>query len=165
MLVTINTDASFYYNEKAGGFAFWISTDVGRYKVSGALFNVKNSHDAELKAIGNALAFLKKANLPDVHKIIVNTDCKFAINSIKSHGGNKVATSIHNFIKDIRRYYKKHHGKWDDFIDFRYVAAHTGENDKRSFVNEWCDKEAKEWARRVKNGLIKVNETRTKIHT
>jgi len=31
--------------------------------------------------------------------------------------------------------------------EFRHVKAHSGKNDARSFVNEWCDKEAKKWMR------------------
>ena len=28
-------------------------------------------------------------------------------------------------------------------IEFRHVKAHNGTSDKRSFVNDWCDKNAK----------------------
>lgn len=34
-------------------------------------------------------------------------------------------------------------------IEFRHVKAHTGINDKRSYVNDWCDLEAKKQLRRV----------------
>ena len=28
-------------------------------------------------------------------------------------------------------------------VEFRHVKAHSGINDSRSYVNEWCDAEAK----------------------
>jgi hypothetical protein len=35
------------------------------------------------------------------------------------------------------------------FIEFRHVNAHSNVNDKRSYVNEWCDSEAKKELRRL----------------
>ena len=32
-------------------------------------------------------------------------------------------------------------------IEFRHVKAHSGVKDKRSYVNEWCDAEAKKQLR------------------
>lgn len=34
-------------------------------------------------------------------------------------------------------------------IEFRHVKAHSGVDDKRSYVNEWCDKEAKRRLRTI----------------
>ena len=34
-------------------------------------------------------------------------------------------------------------------FEFRHVKAHNGVPDARSFINDWCDKEARKWMRQA----------------
>jgi ribonuclease HI len=147
MLVTINTDASFNRHLKVGGFAFWAVSNDFRIKKSGKFkTNCLNPHDAEARCIINSLKIVL-AKHSGITKIIVNTD---SLNSIalltndlvhvKKYMGKNMAMWNH-----IRLAYKKVMSKYKNsiIIEFRHVKAHTGVNDARSYVNEWCDKEAK----------------------
>ena len=144
MLVTVNTDASFHPDSKHGAYAFWIVCDEFRLKRSD-VFKTKcrNPDDAEARCIINALSALK--NRPDI-RIIVNTD---SLNAIALLTNNK---------KHIRRYMGNR--KWTHItkafkklnlsnIEFRHVKAHSGKGDKRSYVNEWCDRKAKSELRKI----------------
>ena len=51
MNVTINTDASFNHHYKVGGYAFWITSELGRIRQSGTLKETSDAQDAELKAL------------------------------------------------------------------------------------------------------------------
>ncbi len=133
--VTINTDASFHPKEKFGGFAYWIVYDGNRIKGAGA-FKDKccNSNDAEIKAIINALSTLLSKNI-DISKVIFNTDSKNAIKELTKSG---VKTDLKKAFDNLI------YGRQTKIdFEFRHVKAHSGIGDKRSFVNEWCDENAK----------------------
>jgi ribonuclease HI len=147
MLVTINTDASFHPNLKYGAYAFWAICNDWKITKSG-VFKTKcrNPDDAEARCIINAL---KIVLLPHnkITKIIVNTDSLNAIALITndrvhikkyiSHNQqmwNYIRTAFHETMR-------KNTNKAT--IEFRHVKAHSGVNDARSYVNEWCDAEAK----------------------
>jgi len=145
MLVTINTDASFHPSLKWGAYAFWAISNDFKITKSG-VFRKKctNPDDAESKCILNALTVVLKAH-KGLTKIIINTDSLNAIayltndrTHIKRYGliGNK-ATEFNRLFILLRKSYVKIP------IEFRHVKAHSGINDKRSYVNEWCDWEAK----------------------
>lgn len=156
MLVTINTDASFCQKNKVGGFAFWISCNKGRFKHSGPLKEVGNSGEAELMSVANALAFMLKMpqTFENITRLIINTDCKFVI-TVKSErpkGGKpqvkarSIKKMIEGFIANLHiNSISRNKKALHKFCEYRHVTAHTGANDKRSFVNEWCDTEAKKW--------------------
>lgn len=138
MLVTINTDASYRHDLKVGAFAFWMVCNAGRHYASGALKGtIQNCHEAELKAIVNALVFLKeKSGWQGISKIIVNTDSLACINMIaggKTHDGAHAAKKTYNRLQQ----------ELGVPIELRKVAAHSGKDEKRKWVNDWCDKSAK----------------------
>jgi len=147
--ITINTDASFHKDYKVGGWAFIIVCDLFRIHRSGSFkLPVKNPQDAEIMAIGNALAHLLKIkNLPEFKWLIVNSDCKHGMKAIRT---NKDALS------------KKVHKLWQRCIlktkskknKFRHVKAHTGRDNLRSKANQWCDTNAKNHAQRVLNKAV-----------
>ena len=133
MLVTITTDASFCPDNKVGGFAFWITSNINRVQVSGGFKDtIENSADAEFMCILNSLVTLIRLNYPIITKVIVNTDCEAVIKQVKQNKTSKLVA-----------YYKALIKKNKLTIEFRHVKAHTSKNDKRSYVNRWCDKEAK----------------------
>jgi len=155
MLVTINTDASFHPSLKYGAYAFWAICDDFKITKSG-VFRSKciNSHDAEAKCIINALKVVLLAH-KGISKIIVNTDSLNGIALLtndKEHikkymGQNQVMW------KHIRKAFHEtmKYNKNKVEIEYRHVKAHSGVKDKRSYVNEWCDSEAKKQLRKTIN--------------
>lgn len=144
MNVTINTDASFHPIYKVGGYAFWIACDKGRIKQSGTLKEAVNSTDCELKAIANALYVLEKSQLNDgtIRLIIINSDAKTVMSHIKPVKKKTVGSFIYKTVcRILSQSGLSVSGKT---FKVRHVKAHTGKLDKpRSWVNDWCDREAK----------------------
>lgn len=143
MLVTLNTDASFWYGVNKGAYAFWAKSNEFCIKKTG-VFRQKClcNTDAEAKAILNGLSTVCNAST-FVTRIIVNTD---SIPAIAIFQRCKMVTA-----KDLAEWKWSHIYKVymalllrDNLtIEFRHVKAHNGTSDKRSFVNDWCDKNAK----------------------
>lgn len=152
--VTVNTDASFSKITGHGSYAFWIVCDGFRIKRSG-VFKEKprNPHEAEARAILNAMHVLLKF-LPGIEVVYLNTD---SLNCI--HVFNKDKKNIQRYrlrylfpYRDKLEKIKKENNQAGVRIDFRHVKSHTGIDDKRSYVNEWCDTNAKA---RLKEFLLK----------
>ncbi len=140
--ITINTDASFYEKHSVGGYAFWIVCDLFKITKSGKFKQeVFSATECELKAIGNAIAtLLAQKELPKANFLVINTDSKQSIAAIEN--------PLYPLAKEVRALYmllikelkvSKH--------SLRHVKAHSGKSDARSKVNEWCDSEAKKWAK------------------
>lgn len=145
--ITINTDASFYKKQGVGGWAFYIVCDAFKVKAGGK-FRVqpKSAQEAELMCIANAFAAVaKRKELPECKLIILNNDCQFAFHEIglKKKGAGKIAAQELRKMRLRMAIDGIHLPKYE----FRYVKAHSGKDDKRSWVNEWCDTEAKRHAR------------------
>lgn len=155
MLVTINTDASFHPILKHGAYAFWIISNDFKITKSG-VFKDKciSPDDAEAKCIINALKVLLSTNNNNhnnINKIIINTDSLNAIALIKNdkdHIKRYIGKNIVRW-KHIRIAYNNLLNKNKTIIEFRHVKAHSNVNDKRSYVNEWCDSEAKKQLRKI----------------
>lgn len=140
MLATINTDASYSKLTKQATYAFWIKTDNYTIKRSGVIKTLcDTSTEAELKCIINALYVLSQQT--GITKIIINTDS---------------LNSIHILTKDIKKI-RKYSLHWGDrfmkmslsltkeiVVEYRHVKAHKDTDTKRTYVNDWCDKAAKE---------------------
>jgi ribonuclease HI len=137
--VTINTDASYCPDTGAAGYAFWISTESGRYKKHGVLKDAKNSIEAEMHAVANALHFL--FTNPPTHgmtfdKIWINSDCTTVLDRVEKGAED---TKAEQFIQ------MKIALLLDDCGDLicRHVKAHQHKRTPRNFVNFWCDCYAK----------------------
>lgn len=147
MLVTINTDASFHTRLKYGAYAFWAISNDFKITKSGP-FRKKciSPDDAECKCIINALKVVLLAHT-GISKLIINTDSLNAIAILKNDRTHirKYARLDTNQIKNLQLAYKKviTSSKNNVTIEYRHVKAHTGVDDRRSYVNEWCDAEAK----------------------
>lgn len=154
MLVTINTDASFHPKLKFGAYAFWAISNDFKITKSG-VFRKKcvNPDDAEAKCIINALTLILKAH-KGITRIIINTDSLNAIAYLKA---DKVHVRKYGLfrskIDQFNPIFKKLKRGID--IEFRHVKAHSGVSDRRSYVNEWCDSEAKSQLRKK---ILKVKE-------
>jgi hypothetical protein len=155
--ITINTDASFCPRTYAGGFAFQIICDSFRIRRSG-IMKVRpiSPTQAEIMCIANAMfQLMVLKNAPIAKLIVINTDCKFAIHQITNGGFCKVGKRAATYLYELKRNALAH--GIEAKIEFRYVAAHTGVQDARSIINEWCDSEAKrhmyEKRRRIDQGV------------
>ena len=147
MLVTINTDASFHPNLKYGAYAFWAICNDFKITKSGVFRNkCRNPDDAEAKCIINALKVVFSAH-KGITKVIFNTDSLNAIALITDNREHvkKYIGNNQKMWKYLRTAYNVilHNYKTNVQVEFRHVKAHSGINDKRSYVNEWCDSEAK----------------------
>lgn len=140
MLATINTDASYSKLTKQATFAFWIKTDKYTIKRSGVIKSLcDTSTEAELKCIINAIYTISEQT--GITEIILNTDSLNSIHiltkDIKNirkyslHWGDKYLKMAESIIKNIK-------------IDYRHVKAHNDTDSSRTYVNDWCDKAAKE---------------------
>lgn len=147
MLVTINTDASFAPAHERGSYAFWIVCNEWKVTHHGMLRKkILRPEIAEFMCIINALQVTCKKNTGNVHHMIINTDC---LNVIHLLSKNKKAIKRWGLEKWGTPYVKKFHSVLHEHgmskikIEYRHVKSHTGIGDKRSYVNEWCDTEAK----------------------
>lgn len=134
MLVTINTDASFWHHQQKGSWAFWAVCNKFKITKCGVFReSIRNSSEAELKCMINAVFCVIKAE-PGITKIILNTDSQICMKAIKRQNPNsslcKFVTIFVNMTKHIP-------------IEFRHVKAHSKVKDARSYVNDWCDKNAR----------------------
>lgn len=146
MIVTVNTDASYSHLHKKGSFAFWIVSNEFKILKSGLLRkNVSKSQLAEFKCIINALHVLFNEDCTRVHRVIINTDCLDVIHIIENDLPKikkyNLEWGFHTrkIYMDLINDNKMNHLK----IELRHVKSHTGKSDARSYVNEWCDTNAK----------------------
>jgi len=155
MLVTINTDASFYPMQKIGGYAIWIASNKGRVKLAAGFKNVlETQHDAEFKAIINALHLLKRQRW-EITEIYINTDSQTVIQMVETKATFKKLPqygkdNYQSYLKIIEELGVKH-------VSFRHVKSHLHTNTARHWVNDWLDTEAKKAARKIlkdKFGII-----------
>ena len=152
--ITINTDASFCPIHKVSGYSFYIVCDTFKIKKGGKFLKQQpqNPEEAEMMCIGNAIqTLLAQKELPAVKLIVLNSDCKFGMRKIKTADGD-LGKQINGFWSELLR------RTGARFNAMKYVRAHSGVEDARSKVNEWCDKEAKRWMRISRNEITDGNE-------
>ena len=143
MNLTINTDASFSPHHRVGGYAFYIVCNLFKITKGGQFKNVEplTPIEAEVMCIGNAFAtLLAQKELPQVNYIVVNCDCLWGMNNIKTGNG------IYKQVRELQKKLILRTGA--TYFEYRHVKAHNNAPDKRSWVNEWCDTEAKKWMRK-----------------
>lgn len=150
MIATINTDASFSPEFKRASFAFWITSNLGRVQYSGVFQReVTNSTEAELMAIINAVHVLAKMRYEDVTTIIINSDSLHSLQALRD-SYTKTARKRESKLKDlVDRFFVciNESSLKGVKMSFRHVKAHNDTDSKRTWVNEWCDSEAKRWLR------------------
>lgn len=150
--ITINTDASFHPQKKVGGYAFYIICDTFRIQ-KGGMFksNPKTPMEAEMMCMANALfTLLSQKELPTTKWIIINSDCLFSFEKIGRKKKNTIGKQVAEILRKVRLKTSYRNAIMPKF-EFRHVKAHNGTDDARSFINNWCDKEAKKWMRESAN--------------
>ena len=152
MKVSIITDASYDPVTKAGGWAAWITSDLGRAQCSGqfkTLFD--NAAQAELGAAINGLCAAQLRFRPT--HVLLQTDCLAVVEVTNT-------SSLHNSQAHLASMWRQAKATYfpDLAITARHVKGHTSVNDARSYCNRWCDKHAKRHMRthrlRLSNELV-----------
>ena len=158
MLVTLSCDGSIDFGSKIGvpkkaGWAYWISSDLGKFTSYGRCPDCTNPMAPELAAIAKGMHFIRNhPELSKTTKIIVNTDCLPAISWIATFDRKRKKDKLHkgslqnlarHHIRDIIR--KGYRGLPEVTVEYRHVKAHTKDlSEARKWVNDWLDKKAKE---------------------
>lgn len=149
MIATVNTDASFFSKRKLGTYAFWLVCDEFKIQQAGAFKEqVGGADQAEVQCILNALTVLKRREAKGITKVIVNTDSLNAISIFRNQKDQVKRFHIGSWSKRYYTMFKKLARDLPE-VEFRHVRAHTGKQDARSYVNDWCDREAKKELKRV----------------
>ncbi len=131
---TVITDASFCPETNAGGWAAWITVnspdgEVRRHRRHGAFKKRPGtSVEAELWALENGVATATKL-MPKPAKILAQCDCLAALQQLKANPYHKG-------------------------IAVRHVRGHTSNTDSRSWVNRWCDNQARRHMLKVRRSSI-----------
>ncbi len=154
MIVTITTDASFNKKLEIGTYAFWITSNEGRIKMSGKLRGkMMHSTHCEMACIVNALSVVTMQDwMKSVTRIIINTDSmnaihlftkdKKAIKRYRLHANadfkKKSISIVHHFHNTKMKF------KFKNAFTFCHVRAHEHTDTARNYVNDWADRMAKE---------------------
>lgn len=146
--ITINTDASFCNDTHASGYAFYAICDTFKIMKSGNFKKKpRNATEAELFCIGNAIAtVLKQPELPKSNYIVVNSDSEISLYklSVEQERVKKNWLGVMQ-IRTLAGTLRRKCNTPKKNLNYRHVKAHSDVKDSRSWVNEWCDKEAKKW--------------------
>lgn len=131
---TVIADASYCQESNAGGWAFWVTHNpngggVIRIKKCGRA-TYENSTQAEIDAARRGVIAAYNAG---ARQILVQSDCQ------------GVSVLVKEFALDNR--YKGIN------VRYRHVPGHTNINDARSWVNRWCDRNAKACMRKVRDNV------------
>lgn len=127
---TVLTDASWCPHEKVGGWAVWIVMNGERFKRFDAFFEkLESAKEAEIKAILNGLYIAKRVFAPEAYHVV--SDCVHAMKELQGTGATQ---EWRNKMLEITGESK---------VTYKHVKAHTSNDDKRSYVNNWCDFQAK----------------------
>lgn len=147
--ITVNTDASYSHQRQSAGYAFWIKCDLFKIQKGGTFKSLpKNPLEAEMMCIANALHTLSTYDrLPKCKLIVVNSDCLNCFKLIYRKSPSKAGRKVYEIVRELKK--KASVPK----VEFRHVKAHSGKGDARSYVNEWCDTEAKKWMRGHNNSI------------
>lgn len=128
-MTTAICDASYCPKTQAAGWAIWLR--MGRaerpYKKAGTFKHKPiSSYQAEYWACLNAVRFALR-NSPDF--ILIQNDNQQVI-----HNLTKGTPALDRIMKKVI---------WPLTIRFRWVPGHTKGNTPRTWVNNWCDEQAK----------------------
>lgn len=155
--VTLNCDGSLDFTQQGNfvkaGWAYWISSDIGKFKSYGRCPDCDNPMGPELAAIAKGVYFIRNhPELSKAKKIIVNTDCEPGINWMrtihrkrardKKHKGSLQNVARHHILEMTKKGYKD---LPEVKVTYSHVKGHTNNlNEARKWVNDWLDKKAKE---------------------
>lgn len=138
MRATVTTDASFCVDTKACGWAAWIAPDVGdRFQVSGQFKDrVGDVNVAEVRAAINGIALAYRIG---ARTILIQSD-SVAVAAAMKRGKWRWKEARERHFPDAE-------------VQYRHVKGHTNSNDAQSFVNRWCDREARKHMKEMRRAI------------
>ena len=142
---TINTDASRDPETGISGWACWIKSSDFLIKESGQMDgSTPTSSVAEAHALSEALELVDLLidtqpyidYLRSKKKVLlhINTDSMWVIRGLLREIENSKYQPVLEHLDELTEQYK---------ISPKHVKAHSGLGDARSWVNDWCDKQAR----------------------
>lgn len=139
MRVTLMTDASHCSENNVGGFGFWCASDRGKL-AGGKPFqgNIKDSYEAEMKAVANALNISVRAGLiASGDKVLIQLDNTGVIQCITKK------TKPRSDVKHVLDYIFEYARDLLIEIECRHVKGHSKKTESRYVSNKHCDRIAK----------------------
>lgn len=130
---TVITDASFCHRLKAAGWAGWVRIDgQPLIKEAGRLTPCATSTEAEVKAALNGAWVAGRAGATHV---LIQSDCMAVLHLIN---GRTKSPTLRQLWAEFRRLPLCAGLR----VTGRHVKGHGPVIDRRTFVNDWCDREA-----------------------
>lgn len=134
--ITVFTDASYCNDTRSTGYAIWIKYGGGITKrFTGSSTKPTGSNQAEELALKQAMKYVMM-HVDYSHKhLVINSDCLGALESLV------IPEELKRDLAGIR---------------LKHVKAHQNSVNRRSAVNEWCDREAKREMRNLRTQLENI---------
>lgn len=155
MKVSIFTDASVVQNHC--GYAFYIGCTAGKIQKAGKLkIRTTNVLIAEMHCIANALHTLKHSKFNPITKVWIYSDSLMSIYAIndairlKDNEHRAVVDEIRFLMMEICLRENRSIRDINKMFSLNHIKAHTGKSDKLSKINQWCDVNARYYARPIK---------------
>ncbi|EMB5690451.1 RNase H family protein [Acinetobacter baumannii] len=149
MNVTLMTDASHCPETGAGGFGFWCVSDRGKLAGGKPLQGkIKDSYEAEMKAVANALNIGIRAGLiSSGDKVLIQLDNTGVIQCIKKK------CKPRNDVKHVLDYIFEYARDFLIELECRHVKGHSKKTESRYSSNKHCDRIAKQNMRLARKEL------------
>lgn len=152
MKISIITDASCIGN--SSGFAFYIGCTAGKIQKAGKLkTETGNISIAEMHCLANALHTLKFCKFKPVTSVHVYMDAIITVDYMndKSRGfkgdeHKRIQDEIFFLMLDICIANGHPIRSVNKIFYYHHIRAHTGNKDKLSLINNWCDVNARKYA-------------------
>lgn len=160
--VTLYTDASWHPSDGLTSWAFWARHDGGRITSYGMCPDeIEDINQGEMYAIAQGM-YRVLQKLEGIEGFYITTDSLAA----KGYFENPDLGTDRDSAKDTRNPITLRLKKaFDDIvdrheleIDLRHVKAHTGRDNTRSWLNDWCDKAASKAIREHRQKLKRNGE-------
>lgn len=146
MRVTLMTDASHCSQNMVGGFGFWCASDRGKLAGGKPLQGkIKDSYEAEMKAVANALNMsIRSGLIQSGDKVLIQLDNLGVVQCITRKklprpDVSHVLDYIFDYAKDLLLE-----------LQCRHVKGHSKKTENRFTSNKHCDRIAKQQMRIAK---------------
>lgn len=144
MRVTIITDASWCPTTKVAGYGFWVACERGRRRGGGTIKTlVPSSMAAEMMAMVNGLCQgMRLGIIASGDALLIQTDCQAAIDTFSKfrNPSDNVEAQVVAHMEELCR-------TGSLTVEYRHVKGHTAGRTPRTYVNNYCDAEAKKYMR------------------
>lgn len=135
--INITSDASFDRKTYKAGFGFMITSENFKLYKHGLLKgNPCTSLEAEIMAIENAMInLLAQPEYKGNEFVLIHTDCVGAI--------KKITDPKCDLTRRVNKLWRKLGTKKGN-ASFKHIKGHSGEDDSKSRIQQWCDTKARE---------------------